>query len=293
MPRTRLRRATSITRRQCRGGMESRLFHELVVPTLHPIAFANWTEPPRASITDEKFCMTQTNLHYAIIRVKPQLSDLQSTALHIAGMEVHDRLKQARMARGIKTARAAAERLGVPYGTYAGHEAGTRGIRMEEMKAYADAFRVSAAWLAFGEGDPHELPPSFRLEAYGHVGAGAEVYGIDDHAPGEPMEVFDTALPVADNTIGVIVRGDSMYPRYDDGDVIGYFRDGRDPLDLIGKECIVKLADGRYFVKRLRRGSAQGLFNLESVNAPLIEDVVVEWAAEVHTVIRSGQWRTK
>ncbi|GHE83271.1 hypothetical protein GCM10019059_45220 [Camelimonas fluminis] len=229
-------------------------------------------------------------MRYALCGVKRKLPDLRNFIMQCAHMERHERLKWARKRRGIRTARIAAERLGVPYGTYAGHENGSRGIRDSELKAYAEAFRVPLTWLAFGEGDPDSHPGNYILEAYGYVGAGAEVIGFDDHSPGDPMAEYEAAFPVPPGTIAVVVRGDSMYPRYDDGDVIGYYRDGRPPNELIGKECILRLADGRYFVKKIRKGSAPGFFNLESVNAPLIEDVAVEWAAEVHTVVRAGQW---
>lgn len=61
-----------------------------------------------------------------------------------------DRLREARIARGFETAKAAAEFLSVPYGTYSGHENGSRGIKDADLLRYSSAFRVSAAWLAYG-----------------------------------------------------------------------------------------------------------------------------------------------
>lgn len=91
------------------------------------------------------------NLQYADFKVKQTFPDLQSHNLHNADMEKHDRLKLARKLR-FRTARAASEALGVPYGTYSGHEAGSRGFSDEDAERYAKAFRVSLAWLALGEG---------------------------------------------------------------------------------------------------------------------------------------------
>lgn len=65
--------------------------------------------------------------------------------------EPHQRLKLARQIR-YRTATSAAEAIGVPYGTYSGHEAGSRGFGPEDMERYAKFFRVSPAWLAFGQG---------------------------------------------------------------------------------------------------------------------------------------------
>lgn len=64
-----------------------------------------------------------------------------------------ERLKQAREAAGFETAALAAERVGVPYHTYAQHENGTRGFRADKANLYARAFGVSPVWLLFGKGE--------------------------------------------------------------------------------------------------------------------------------------------
>ncbi|GGA50788.1 hypothetical protein GCM10011385_00030 [Nitratireductor aestuarii] len=62
------------------------------------------------------------------------------------------RLEQARKSRGFSTPKEAAERFGWVYETYIQHEQGIRGISRQSKK-YADAFKVSEAWLLTGEGD--------------------------------------------------------------------------------------------------------------------------------------------
>jgi transcriptional regulator with XRE-family HTH domain len=116
--------------------------------------------------------------------------------------------------------------------------------------------------------------------AVGYVGAGAEVIPIDDHEPGGGFEEVDIPPGVPENAVLVIVRGDSMYPRYFDNEYLFYVRDDRPPSEFVGRECVVALEDSRIFVKVLRRGES-GLFNLESWNAPLIENKAVQWAAPV------------
>lgn len=71
-------------------------------------------------------------------------------------MELHDRLKLAREQRGFESARDAADALGVPYGTYSGHENGSRGIRPESVFRYAQFFGVNVAWLEHGVGNENE-----------------------------------------------------------------------------------------------------------------------------------------
>lgn len=71
--------------------------------------------------------------------------------MQIAGMSIDLRLREARIRAGFKTAAAAARHLRVPYGTYSGHESGSRGIKGSEILKYAEAFSVSEAWLTFGD----------------------------------------------------------------------------------------------------------------------------------------------
>lgn len=65
--------------------------------------------------------------------------------------EPAQRLEQARIARGFKTARQATDFFGWPYVTYTQHESGQRGI-VRAADQYAKAYRVSPAWLLTGEG---------------------------------------------------------------------------------------------------------------------------------------------
>ncbi len=75
------------------------------------------------------------------------------------------RLKEARIDAGFKTVRDAASALGVKYGTYSGHEAGTRGFD-SELPLYARRFRVAPQWLAFGTGQKRiSLVSSFDPDA--------------------------------------------------------------------------------------------------------------------------------
>lgn len=209
-----------------------------------------------------------------------------------------ERLTEARKKAGYRSARAAAEALGVPESTYRSHEkAGdpraaetdsARKFDEKHARAYARLFRTDAAWLLRGERRRSTIT---SLPIIGTVGAGSEVYGIDGSEGDTIYGEIESVLPLPDGTVTVIVEGNSMYPRYDDGDVIGFIRDGRTPEDLINTECIIKVEDGPYLVKKLRRGPEPGLYSLESVNAPLIEGVRVAWAAEVNCVIRAAQHR--
>lgn len=198
------------------------------------------------------------------------------------------RLEQARVARGFSTPKDAARYFGWIYETYIQHEQGTRGITRQSKK-YANAFRVSEAWLLTGEGNGPDAASKRMIPIVGYVGAGAEVLSIDDHEKGGGLDEIDPPFDgLSHSTVAVRVRGNSMAPAFDEGDVLLYDRqDNGDLLHLIGKKCIVALKDKRIFVKEIKRTPA-GEFYLYSINAeaePLF-GVEIEWAAKVKVVLK-------
>ncbi len=163
-----------------------------------------------------------------------------------------------------------------------------RGITTETLGALAPVLETSAAWLLEGIGDP---TPGYRVSVVGRIGAGAEISPEFEQIPPEGLYEIEVPFPIAGDAIAFQVEGDSMWPRYDPGDVIICRRDGTDAAEVIGWEAAVRTADGRRFLKRVQRGAATGTFDLESHNAAPIRGVRIEWAAEVQGVVRSGQWR--
>lgn len=79
--------------------------------------------------------------------------------MHIAAVQsaemkqAHERLREARKLAGYGSAADAAEAMGVPYGTYAGHENGSRGFG-DEAERYSRFFRVRIEWLMLNKGEP-------------------------------------------------------------------------------------------------------------------------------------------
>jgi len=195
-------------------------------------------------------------------------------------MERHQRLKLARELAGFESGASAVRALGVPYATYASHEGGWRGIKDGELKQYARRFKVPFPWLAheIGELKGQSAPSTVIV---GKIGAGNDIMPIDDHAPGAGLDEIDLPPGAPPNAVAVKIEGNSQYPRYFNGELVFYTRDHIPPAELVGRECVVQLADGRMMLKILRRGSRKNLFNLESWNAPTLEDAQVEWAAPV------------
>jgi hypothetical protein len=120
-----------------------------------------------------------------------------------------------------------------------------------------------------------------RVVGYVGAGAAAHYYAV---AQGDLDEV--PAPPGAtENTVAVEVRGESLGPLFDRWLI--YYDDVRRPVtaDLIGKLCVVGLADDRILVKKIRRGR-NGLFDLVSnTDDDVIRDAVIEWAARVKIMV--------
>lgn len=189
------------------------------------------------------------------------------------------RLQKSRESRGFDSAKDAAAYFGWNYTTYSQHERGERGIGRAAGK-YAKAFRVSEGWLLTGEGDRRSTVP-----LVGKVGAGPDGSILFAEGQGNygdvPMQTGAGPSSVAGEVVGDSMRGTAH-----DGWLI-YWDDVRTPPGehMLGELCVVGLPDGRVLVKWLYKGSAKGLFNLESASAPTLRDVVLDWAALVTNIV--------
>ena len=194
-----------------------------------------------------------------------------SNGIKIAQLRKARRMTQEHLASEIGTTQASISRL----------EKGTQNATYDTFVAVAQALGVSVSDLF--EKDRK------RVAVAGRVGAGAEITPFDDFAKGDGL--YKVFLPMdlsGDSVVAVEVYGDSMSPVYEDGDVLFYSRktDGVDE-GAIGRKSIVCGADGRMWVKVLKRGTAPGLFHLISANtlAENQHDVRVSWAAPVRLAI--------
>ena len=163
--------------------------------------------------------------------------------------------------------------------------------RPRKLLEIADALGVPQRWLLEGEKHPDPGHGLSTVPVMGFVGAGAEIEPEIEQVPEAGLYEVEIAFPLADDMVAFEIRGESMLPRYDPGDVVICWRRFRSPEQLLGREAVVRLADGRRFLKRILRGSSRKTFNLESFNARLIENARIEWALEVHVIVPAGQWR--
>jgi phage repressor protein C with HTH and peptisase S24 domain len=197
------------------------------------------------------------------------------------------RLAKARQKAGYEDASAFARANKFNENTYRSHENGARGLKPQIAATYAKLLNVSAAWLLTGEGPD---TPNNTARVYGYVGLGEGVTMVGDNSP-----LFDEIeLPYGfklQNIGALIAKGNSQFPRVKNNEVIIYSRDRAEAGDLIGQEAVVQVRDGPVMLKTIMRGSIAGRFNLESHNAPTLENQEIEWAGELLSIIPSQKWR--
>lgn len=173
-----------------------------------------------------------------------------------------ERLQTARIEAGYAEAADAARAMGVNVITYRAHENDQNGY-WKNLSQYSRFFRVSADWLVTGR--MPKRPREQSVDIVGHVGAAAEVHGLDcdrstsriDSLPGiDPASVW-----------ALEVRGTSQWPRYVEGELVLVDREPCSPQQAHGRYAVAICEDGRHLLKRIY-AERDGAVALESHNAP-------------------------
>jgi phage repressor protein C with HTH and peptisase S24 domain len=168
---------------------------------------------------------------------------------------MHTRLQLARERAGYTSAIQAANAMGIAYPTYAAHENGMRGFS-RTAERYARFFKVSIDWLLTGRGAGVEkaaFEPALKspLDGFDHAPANSQGSAIEppNARVGEKLQGFGHKIPVYGQAVagvdgefsmngnilfevmapptlshisgayGAQVAGDSMSPRYEDGEI--------------------------------------------------------------------------
>ncbi|MFH6780809.1 MULTISPECIES: LexA family transcriptional regulator [Methylobacterium] len=213
-----------------------------------------------------------------------------------------ERLRQARLAAGYRSARDAALQNAWPESTYRAHEAGSRTIGQDDAERYAERFRrdgveVTAKGLLFGDDDAPEPP----AEGGSLAGAVVGVKGLisagglietGDEQIGAGGDLFRITVPfgVPPGTIAFRVAGLSMYPKYEPDDVVLCAEAGEGPDRLLDLYAAVTTVEGHRFLKKILRGSQRGTYHLESHNAPLMPDRRLVWASGIISTVHAQHW---
>lgn len=145
----------------------------------------------------------------------------------------------------------------------------------------ADALNLPMAFF-FDEDDP---PPPPRIPLIGYAAGGDGWVPFDDS---QIAEDIDLDLGGAE-AVAIRVTGHSMSPAYRDGDdIICAKFEGAELIKALNRDCVLKTADGKYFIKQLLKGTVKNTYRLRSYNPDYedIDKVALEWAAPVIWVRR-------
>src|SRR5882762_2156484 len=124
----------------------------------------------------------------------------------------------------------------------------------------------------------------------GRVGAGASIEPEYEQVPPEGLGEVELPFPIAEETIAFEVAGDSMLPKYENGDIIVVYRKQRHTREsFYGEEDAVRLKTGERYLKTIERGKFSVLVNLTSFNAKPINGVKLEWIGEICVTLPRGQ----
>jgi phage repressor protein C with HTH and peptisase S24 domain len=180
-----------------------------------------------------------------------------------------ERLKLARREARFKTPTEAARAKNFVVSTYLGYENGDREPSKATAERIAAAFRVSLDWLLTGRGEMRGR--RMMVPVMGCVGAGATVEFEHDGAQLAKADRIE--MPREGEIAALVVKGDSQWPRFLDGEIILYDPTPVVPERLVGGYAIVQTFDGRKLIKILERGLGDNRWNLASHNAGHEKDV--------------------
>ncbi|BCZ76025.1 hypothetical protein [Komagataeibacter phage phiKX1] len=125
---------------------------------------------------------------------------------------------------------------------------------------------------------------SKKVPLYGDVGAGQRITRVDGDTA---LEFVDAPVWAEAGTCALIVKGDSMFPAYWEGDIIYFDKDNMvSSDDALYRECVVCLDTDELYLKQVTPGSMPGHTTLMSYNAPPIRDAVARWVSPVTFVDR-------
>lgn len=203
-------------------------------------------------------------------------------------MHIGDRIAAARKDKGWSQARLA-DAVNQAQTTISSWERGRTEPGRDDVEKVASALGISRAELE-GVSEPSGQDKHL-VRIIGRVGADASGQVLLSSGQ-ESWDMVPPAFGVTSKAVALEVRGHSMHTFAEDGALI-YFEEQKTApdADMLGYPCVVETEDGRVLVKRLLRGSAPGLFDLESIVGPTIRDVRLNWAAEILAIVPPRQAR--
>jgi DNA-binding XRE family transcriptional regulator/phage repressor protein C with HTH and peptisase S24 domain len=194
-----------------------------------------------------------------------------------------ERIRRARKSLNL-TQQEFAERLQVTQPTVHRWEKGFYDPDESALQRLSAMTDLPPAFFRYGEQAVGQAPRAVTV--VGHVGSDGQVSLDDNKAAGAPT--IEVPASEALSAVAIVVRGDSLYPVYQDGDVIFYALEAsNDEQAFLGRECVVKLARGPTLLKRVMRGSERGSYLLLSHNGSPVDNARLDWASPVRWIKRA------
>lgn len=178
-------------------------------------------------------------------------------------------IKNVRKARGL-TIDELAEKAGFSQSFVQRMESGQRNVSVKNLEKLARALDVEVGDLI--------KQPLVNVALIGAINTGAQVQIFESGAKMMLVPAFDGAN---DGTAAVEVRGDALGQFFEGWFV--YFDRPRPGVaaDLVGSSCVVWLASGEVFARKIIASNQPGRFTLLSSFAPPLYDVEVVRAAKI------------
>lgn len=160
-------------------------------------------------------------------------------------MTLHEKIKNARKKAGLSQ-KELAEKLNMNLRTYGSYERGERDVSTAVLLNICETLNISSDYLLGRNSDLIEsnikniLPAENirMIPVYESVSAGFGAYA--DNYITEYIPLYITSDEEAENTMCIVVTGDSMYPKIENGDKIQVLR--QDWAD--NGQVVVALIDG-------------------------------------------------
>jgi repressor LexA len=129
-----------------------------------------------------------------------------------------------------------------------------------------------------------------RVPVVGRIGAGGSIEPDYEQVVADELGTVRVPIALPGELVAFEVKGESMKPRYDAGDVVVVWAEQKRATETFyGEEAAVRTRDGRRYLKRVTQGRTRAHVTLTSWNARPIENVKLEWIGEIYLVIRAGQ----
>lgn len=183
------------------------------------------------------------------------------------------RLKELREERKWSM-RDAASFLKKSYTTYVNHEKGYREPNSDDLVHYARAYGVSIDYLvgrtdernnATGRTAPNVSTNFVTFPVIGEIAAGYEHYADEDWTDGN-IDIPETWLKgkPKDSYFVLRVSGDSMYPQFQEGDVVLVLK--QSTMDYSGQIGVVMYDDDKATLKRVEYVNGEDWMKLSPIN---------------------------